>query len=710
MQKRVWFLVLMISFICASSAFAIKGMKKTAGKSKISEVSKEDKVTTTEATSKDTTEKKSKKKKDKKTDKKEKKITKIFLPGHDKNNKDLVCQGIAYIPGETIKNGDPRYVLFTFTPNKEVSSAPVQLVVIDREKTDKNKAIKRFSLYKEQVVKSNSKDKKEVSESSSDADNEVNNTDEETKAKSNNNSSELEDSENDIDNQTDDNDIEAATTVDDDDEQPEISQVEDDNKKETSASDKDDDENDADKEAVGEKDEEDENDDNDDVAKGKALVNLPYRGHAGGVAVAGKYVWVASGFTLRGYDLDEIKAFIKDTNTQANAVKGLPKSMDQLPAKDIYMVKSYPVDSRASFVSFDGKYLWVGDYTRKNCKNSGVPVNHHKQFKHLGWVAGYLVDKDGCPTSNTSYSFTYKEKQRTVNKPDVVLAIRRRAQGIAICGDYIALSVSCGTKKSKLEIYKNPLVKDKNKKDDKKGSVTYKVGGTKYTVEGYNLSKKKRVNVISKPLPAQIQDLEFDGKKLYATFLCNAGKYKERHQNEKIVTSKNFYIIDFEQLVAKNIVSENKVLLDVPLKSQFKAKVPAPGSACGPTSLAMCLSYYGKGSPSKLVTDLYGVVGCVKGVGTSHAGLVKGAKKYGLKNAKFHYGVNQDWCRKQLAAGSPLLCNVNHHYVVLRGIDKKGRVTVNDPSHDGGSVRTMSWAKFAAWWKQGSNYACMSFQ
>ena len=157
MQKRVLFLVLMISFICTSSAFAIKGMKKTASKSKISEVSKEDKVTTTEATSKDTTEKKSKKKKDKKTDKKEKKITKIFLPGHDKNNQDLVCQGIAYIPGETMKDGDPRYVLLSYYPNKKVTQAPAQIVVIDREKSEKNKAIKRFSLYREQIVKNNKK-------------------------------------------------------------------------------------------------------------------------------------------------------------------------------------------------------------------------------------------------------------------------------------------------------------------------------------------------------------------------------------------------------------------------------------------------------------------------------------------------------------------------------------------------------------------------
>jgi hypothetical protein len=153
-------------------------------------------------------------------------------------------------------------------------------------------------------------------------------------------------------------------------------------------------------------------------------------------------------------------------------------------------------------------------------------------------------------------------------------------------------------------------------------------------------------------------------------------------------------------------ISGDKVLLDVPKNYQMTANVPAPGSACGPTSLSMILGFYGKGDPKKLVTDLYSVCGCTKANGTGHDGLVKGAKKYGI-SASWHYGSTQSWCREQLKAGKPLLCHVNHHYVVMKGMDKNGNVIINDP---GKSVieRTMSWSEFAAWWnKSNSPMSCM---
>lgn len=146
-------------------------------------------------------------------------------------------------------------------------------------------------------------------------------------------------------------------------------------------------------------------------------------------------------------------------------------------------------------------------------------------------------------------------------------------------------------------------------------------------------------------------------------------------------------------------ISADKVDMNVPKQCQFKSNVPGPGSACGPTSLSMILSYYGKGNTETLVTDLYNICGTKSPGGTDHEGLLRGAKQYGFANTYWKWGCTQAWCREQLTAGKPLLCHVRHHYVCLRGMDVNGNVIVNDPAREE-VTRTMSWSEFVAWWQE----------
>lgn len=146
-------------------------------------------------------------------------------------------------------------------------------------------------------------------------------------------------------------------------------------------------------------------------------------------------------------------------------------------------------------------------------------------------------------------------------------------------------------------------------------------------------------------------------------------------------------------------ISANKIDMNVPKQCQFKSNVPGPGSACGPTSLSMILSYYGKGNTDTLVTNLYNICGTRSPGGTDHEGLLRGAKQYGFANTYWKWGCTQDWCRQQLAAGKPLLCHVKNHYVCLRGMDSNGNVIVNDPAREE-VTRTMSWSEFVSWWQQ----------
>ena len=150
----------------------------------------------------------------------------------------------------------------------------------------------------------------------------------------------------------------------------------------------------------------------------------------------------------------------------------------------------------------------------------------------------------------------------------------------------------------------------------------------------------------------------------------------------------------------------NYVCMDVPKLCQMNTKTPAPGSACGPTSLSMIVDYFGKGKAESVVSNIYKVSGCTKANGTGHSGLQKAAESYGLK-ASWHYSSTQAYCRQQLEAGKLMICHVNHHYVVLKGMDANGNVIINDP---GRRVvhRTMSWSEFASWWsKSNSPMSCM---
>ncbi len=642
MYKKIILLLLATGLLSSSALFAIKGPRSSASKAKVSEVTEEseensDSIVSTKTDKTEISDKNSKKITILPIRPRRKKpITKIFLPGHDKKSKSMVCQGIAYIPDELMPNGEPRYVLLSYHPNRAVSSAPSQLVVIDRERKEKNKAIRRFSLmklysnttrdyfeyldaisnntdydfYGNNLVNlaSNSITVYEKSKTLSDA--EAQNDEEFDEA-------EVDDELIDVDGNDEEEDEEEENFIEDD--YNEISSTMETKSIKTGSIDNklasisweikneeyddEDDENDNSVVAVTElDDEEDDELDSKDEESMKTLSNivggasLPYRGHAGGIAVAGNYVWVSSNFKLWGFSLKRIKQFIKYSYAKPIKEKGLPKSLRKLPAFKLASTKQIGVDAKSSFISYDGNFIWVGEYVRnkKNVEGKNYPpVKHHILFKkHQAWIAGYRYnsEKDEL-ASETTYSVEYNGKVHKVRKPDVVYAVRNNAQGFAVCGRYLALAVSQGTKKSKIQIFKNPLTrfwiipepnyyicntKDTEVASDSIKSIsteniaskadvsndknkttnilidnveTYKVDGKTYSVEAYDLTKKNRVAVITKPIPAQIQDLEYDGDNLYATFACNSGTFRAKHKKEKTFITKNFFLIDLDRYV-----------------------------------------------------------------------------------------------------------------------------------------------------------------
>ena len=628
MYKKLSFLVI-IGLLCSSPLFALKGPRATASKSKISETSNTESNNAITAT-KDTNES-SKRVHEKKIiirPRRPKTITKIFLPGQE--NKNLICQGIAYLPDELMANGEPRYVLLSLCPNKTISDAPSQLVVIDREIKGINKAIRRFSLMKRfsnttldyleylTAIEKNtdyddgSKSKiKYICNDQSDSESNQTTT-------KDNEKEEYEDSEVNIDNDDDE--------IDEEDETEEITSVKEISNTSDSKiiskiatlswkiekEDNDNNEKDNSINAITEFEEEDDAEiDEKDEDSLKLMVcggfSVPYKGHAGGIAVAGNYLWVSSNFRLWGFCLKRIKQFIKYSYAKPiEYEKGVPNSLKRLPAFILPSSKEINVDAKSSFLSYDGSYLWVGDYVRNHKNSEGKicpPIEHHKLFKHQAWVAGYKYDEEKDDiTSSTTYSVKYNGRKYEVKKPDIVFSIRENAQGFAICGRYIALAISQGLKKSKILVYDNPMVRKliytdviKNEEDDNASEsvglkklnksevivyssdskasetsnkitskktltdslskiTTYEVDGKRHIIRAYNLSNQNKIAEISKPIPSQIQDLEYDGEKLYATFACNSPIFKDKINDKKLFLTKYFYLIDLKRYLEGNSI------------------------------------------------------------------------------------------------------------------------------------------------------------
>ena len=147
----------------------------------------------------------------------------------------------------------------------------------------------------------------------------------------------------------------------------------------------------------------------------------------------------------------------------------------------------------------------------------------------------------------------------------------------------------------------------------------------------------------------------------------------------------------------KQTVSNGKIGLKVPKQCQGNVKCPSPWTACGPTALAMAMSYYNGQNVSQLATKMYTATGCTK-YGSGYDGLVNAAKKNGFPNAKWNGKCTQSWVRQKLQAGTPLVAHVRNHFVVIKGIDNNGNIIINDPAK-GYVEETQSWTKFSAWWE-----------
>ena len=162
-----------------------------------------------------------------------------------------------------------------------------------------------------------------------------------------------------------------------------------------------------------------------------------HTGHAGGVAVTPKNLFISTGSQLLRIPLSDIEKAGRQG--------------------DLRIVDAVNVPARASFCNYSGGYLWVGDFYY----GTSYPTDEYRHMKnregktYYAWSVGYKLDS----SADNEFSSTKWKEGMDYATPDIILSIDQKIQGFAVVSDkYIALSQSYGrTNDSKIMLYENVI-------------------------------------------------------------------------------------------------------------------------------------------------------------------------------------------------------------------------------------------------------------
>jgi hypothetical protein len=205
----------------------------------------------------------------------------------------------------------------------------------------------------------------------------------------------------------------------------------------------------------------------------------PHTGHAGGIAIdSNAMLWMASNRHLYRYNLQQVLS--EDTVTA--------ETRQRTEATE-----------EAAFCTFFDNKIWVGEFALP--KKYPTDESHHLTARdgdvRHGWVCGYDPDMG-------------------FSRPQQVLSIPDRSQGIEANEDYIFLSRSYGRRnRSSIDIFRNPL------KEKPHASVNCSTGRK---VDLWYLDGENHVRSID--LPPMSENVRIIDGKLVALFESGARKFQ----------------------------------------------------------------------------------------------------------------------------------------------------------------------------------------
>lgn len=224
----------------------------------------------------------------------------------------------------------------------------------------------------------------------------------------------------------------------------------------------------------------------------------PYTGHAGGITISKKHVWIASEQYL--YPLK-----ISDLVTAENN-------------EEIRFINQIPVPVEAAYNVYDDGILWVGEFYEPN--SYPTDPSHHKKNRlgemQYAWMIGYDLERNHDMLSRDHWDGDLEQPAT----PDYILSTTGKVQGAIVQHKNITgitLSTSYGRgNDSLLYRYENPL------KEDPHDYVT--IGEKEvplWFLDGKTAKPRQSIEAI--PMPEGIVEVKND---LYVLFESGANKYR----------------------------------------------------------------------------------------------------------------------------------------------------------------------------------------
>lgn len=207
-----------------------------------------------------------------------------------------------------------------------------------------------------------------------------------------------------------------------------------------------------------------------------------FKGHAGGIAVTEKNVWISNGKKLYSISLDTIES--------------APAS------SDVKLSEGIKVPVSSSYCSYSDGVLWVGEFEYAKDNYNTDASHHHSEYASLtAWTVGYRIDESGKDGYDTNTGFKLSALADTVI-PDYVLWHGQKVQGMAHTDGKIVLSTSYGRKNdSALYIYASSVGSSPD--------TTVEIGGT--AVPCYLLLNEEK-KVVAPPMTEDLTVIKEDGK------------------------------------------------------------------------------------------------------------------------------------------------------------------------------------------------------
>lgn len=219
-----------------------------------------------------------------------------------------------------------------------------------------------------------------------------------------------------------------------------------------------------------------------------------YTGHAGGVAISARHVWVSSGGDVYWMTLEALDA-AKDGDT-------------------VKFSGVVPTVARASFTTFKDGILWVGEYHL--LPDYETDASHNLKSpdgsRYSAWAAGYPLDPatDLIPAGGSDPA-----------APDYILSIPDKVQGMVLTEEAVILSQSYGrSNDSKLVMYQRPDLTSPPHQ-------TVQLGGSEIPVWFLD-SKSLYDNLNTLSAPPMSEGIDTDGaNRLFVLFESGATKYRK---------------------------------------------------------------------------------------------------------------------------------------------------------------------------------------